>query len=163
AARIAKTGNPIGRRFRVEATPSDPETLYEIVGLAANSKYRDLREDFSPVTYFPVAQTSYQGAGGRFVIRATLPLDRVTPAVRRTLMEIDPNIRYTLQVLETQISNSLLRERLMATLSTVFGTLAALLSAVGLYGVVSFLTARRRGEIGIRMALGAGRGSIVGM
>src|SRR5262249_19736820 len=70
---------------------------------------------------------------------------------------------YTFQVLNTQIHDSLVRQRLMATLSSAFGILAGLLSAIGLYGVISYMVARRRNEIGIRMALGAARGEITGM
>ena len=110
----------------------------------------------------PTAQ-SWLDAPYRFLIRTSLPMDRLTPDVRRVISETHPALRFAFQVYRTQIQDSLLRERLMAALSSAFALLAALLSAVGLYGVVAFLMARRRGEIGLRMALGADRRKIVSM
>jgi len=90
-------------------------------------------------------------------------MDRLTPSVKRAVAGFDPNVRYSFQVLKTQMHDSLVRERLMATLSSAFGILAGLLSAIGLYGVISYMVARRKNEIGIRMALGAGRREILAM
>jgi len=78
-------------------------------------------------------------------------------------MQINPSISLQFDTMKTQIRESLLRERLMATLSGFFGGLAALLATIGLYGVMSYMVARRKNEIGIRMALGAGRGDVVAM
>lgn len=82
-------------------------------------------------------------------------------AVKKTVLHENRGISLQFQVFKTQIRESLLRERLMATLSGFFGALAALLATVGLYGVVSYMVARRRNEIGIRMALGANRTNIL--
>ncbi len=73
-----------------------------------------------------------------------------------------PNTRYVLRVFDTQIRDTLVRERVMAMLSGVFGTIAGVLAAIGLYGIVAYTVERRRREIGIRLALGASRGTIVG-
>jgi putative ABC transport system permease protein len=87
----------------------------------------------------------------------------VTSAVTALAREVHPTSVVSIRTMQSQVSDSLLRERLMATLSGVFGGLAALLATVGLYGVMSYMVARRRNEIGIRMALGAARGDVVRM
>jgi ABC-type antimicrobial peptide transport system permease subunit len=87
----------------------------------------------------------------------------VTAAVTRTIGELNPAIAVQYLVLDRQVRTSLLRERLMATLSSVFGGLAVLIATVGLYGVMAYTVARRRVEIGIRMALGADRHNVVRM
>jgi len=161
--RFTASGNPLGKRFWVEATPSTPETLYEIVGLVHNMKYNELRQDFMPVIYMPMSQDPGPSLGDQLIIHARIPLDSLVPSVRRALEEVNPGIRYSFRVFKTEIYNSLLRERLMAILSSCFGALAGLLSAIGLYGVISYMVARRRNEIGIRMALGACRREILAM
>jgi putative ABC transport system permease protein len=75
---------------------------------------------------------------------------------------VNPNTRFVLRVFDTQIKDTLVRERVMATLSGVFGMIAGLLAAIGLYGIMSYTVERRRREIGIRLALGASRRTIVG-
>ena len=161
--RFTGGGNPLGRRFWVEATPNTPETPYEIVGLAQNMKYNELRQDFMPVIYLPMSQDPGVSLGDQVMIHARIPLDSLVPSVRRAVEEVNPGIRYSFRVFKTEIYNSLLRERLMAILSSCFGVLAGLLSAIGLYGVISYMVARRRNEIGIRMALGACRREILAM
>jgi len=155
--------NPVGQRFRIEATPSTPETEYEIVGLVGDTKYRSLREEFRPIAYLALSQDPAPSLDGHFLIRSNTPLDALLPSVRRAISEVDPAARFTFYQLKTQVQDSLLAERLMATLSSAFGILAAALSAIGIYGVISYLVARRRNEIGIRMALGAGRRNIHAM
>ena len=91
------------------------------------------------------------------------PLTDLIPAVKRTIAEVNPAMVLNFSVFDTMIREGLLRERLMATLSGFFGFLAAILAMIGLYGVISYMVARRRNEIGIRMALGADRSSIVAL
>jgi putative ABC transport system permease protein len=95
------------------------------------------------------------------IIRSSLPLSTLLSAIKHTVAEVNPNIDLDFHVFKTQIQESLLRERLMATLSGFFGFLAGLLATIGLYGVISYTVARRTNEIGIRMALGAGRGDVL--
>jgi predicted permease len=163
ARELTGGANPVGRRLWVEATPSMPATSYEIVGMVRNTKYGDLREQFPPIVYHAQSQDPLSSPGDSFLIRSPLPMDALTAAVRGTLSDASPAIRYQFQVFKTSILDTLVQERLMASLSSAFGILAGLLAAIGLYGVMSYLVTRRRNEIGIRMALGAGRREIVGM
>ena len=97
------------------------------------------------------------------MVRSNLPIGTLIGGLKDTLAQTSPEIDVEFSVFKTEIRNSLLRERLMATLSGFFGFLAAVLATVGLYGVISYTVARRTNEIGIRMALGAQRRNIVGM
>jgi putative ABC transport system permease protein len=147
--------SPVGRRFWVEATPSSPETVYEIVGLVKDTKYEDLREDFGPVAFLPISQEPNPDPMGQFLIRSKVPEAPVTESIKRVFAEANPGINISFQNFKSMISESLLRDRLMATLSGFFGFLALVLASVGLYGILSYGVASRRKEIGIRMALGA--------
>jgi putative ABC transport system permease protein len=95
------------------------------------------------------------------VIRSNLPVSTLTASLKRSVAEANPNVLITSETLVSQVEKTLLRERLMATLSGFFGALAGLLATIGLYGVMSYMVARRRNEIGIRMALGADRALVV--
>ena len=149
--------NPVGLRIRREATPSEPELVFEIVGVVKNTKYEDLREEFQPILYRAAAQEG--NLYPAIAIRSGIPLHSVLGAIRPVLGRIP----FSTQVFKTSIQEGLLRERLLATLSGLFGGLAALLASVGLYGVTSYMVARRRNEIGIRIALGASRSNVMNM
>jgi predicted permease len=155
--------NPIGKGFRIEGGPGEPQPLYQIVGLVKDSKYQSLREPFKPIAYVAASQDKEPGLGTTIIVRSTAPLGSLLAAVRRTVLEENPEISLEFRVFRAQLRNSLLRERLMATLSGFFGFLAVVLATIGLYGVMSYMVARRRGEIGIRMALGANRGDVLGL
>jgi predicted permease len=163
AQRFGKGPNPVGQQLRREATatPFEPEMNFEIVGVVKNTKYKDLRENWQPIVYLAIAQSKIPDLFDQVVIHTGLPLADFTPTLRRTVAEVSPSIDVDLQVFKTQIQESLLPEKLMATLSGFFGLLAALLTAVGLFGMISFLVARRTHEIGVRMALGARKGHVL--
>ena len=155
--------NPIGRRFWVEKTPWEPETAYEIIGLVKDTKYENIREDFGPIAFMPVSQETQPNASGQFLIRSSLPGGQITTSVKNVLLDVNPKITVSFQNFETMIGESLLRDRLMATLSGFFGLLALILASVGLYGILSYSVANRRNEIGIRMALGASGRAVLSM
>jgi len=149
----------VGTRFTKEATPSSPPTTFEIVGVVRNAKYADLKEGVVPVAFLSDGQ--YGGwAYAHLLIRSSLPPAAVTAAVTRVLADVDPRIGVTYGVWSAAIGGTVVRERLLATLSGAFGLLAAILTLVGLYGLIAYTVTRRTNEIGVRMALGAGRAAI---
>jgi putative ABC transport system permease protein len=153
--------NPVGKTFGLEGDKGQPDHLFEVVGMVKNTKYVELRNDWEPIGFFPDAQDQGPNQYANVVVRSDLPLAALVAAIKRTVAEVSPDIDVEFHPFKTQILDGLLRERLMATLSGFFGGLAALLAVIGLYGVISYMVARRTNEIGIRMALGADGGGIV--
>jgi predicted permease len=155
--------NPVGRSFRYEAGAGEQDPVFQIVGLVKNTKYYQLREDPLPIGFFPITQDEKPGAGANYVIRAAGSIGEIMRNVTSGVGEVSPAIGIEFRPLSRQIKESLLRDRLMATLSGSFGLLAGFLATLGLYGVISYMVARRRNEIGVRIALGADRGRVIGM
>jgi predicted permease len=159
AAKLGGPARAVGRRFTREATPGGPEKTYEVVGVVGNSAYAGLKEDPRPVAYYAATQ-SEPSQMARMMIRSALPSAAASATVTAALTDIDRRIEVAYTVMPTMIRDTLVQERLLAALSGGFGGLAALLTMVGLYGLVAYSVTRRTGEIGIRMALGATRGDI---
>lgn len=151
--------NPLGKH--VSAPGWDPG-WFAIVGVVQDGKTRSLREQTVPMIYLPL----YQAPEGlaTFEVRTAISPLSVADAVRRVVKATDSRIPvYGVKTLDEQVNQSLIQERLVAWLSSLFGLLALLLAAVGLYGLMTYAVNRRTGEIGIRMALGAARRQIAGM
>jgi predicted permease len=155
--------SPLGRVFSVDQPPTaTPIPTYTIVGVVADTKYRTLREQLTPIAYVAAAQEATEDPDLQIVVHSAVGAS-VTPAMTAALREVNPAITVTFQRLERLLSNSMTSERLMAALSGFFGGLAVLIATIGLYGVMSYMVTRRRMEIGIRMALGADRPTVVRM
>jgi predicted permease len=163
AGRFFPGVNPIGKTFRTVAEPNYPEAEVQIVGLIKNTRYFSLQDEEPPMAYGVISQFPPGPTGNMMFIRSSAPLPTVEASVRRRISAWRPGMAMQFSVFQQQISDSLMRERLLAALSGFFGALAALLASIGLYGVLAYNAVRRRNEIGIRMALGATRGQIMGL
>jgi putative ABC transport system permease protein len=161
ARKYFKGANPVGHTFHLEASAGKPENLFQIVGLVRNTKYFNLREEAQPIGFFPIAQDEEPGSEATFVLRVAGSPTSVAGSAKAAVAAMSPSIGIQFQPFSTQLEDSVLGERLMATLSGGFGLLAALLATLGLYGVIAYMIARRRKEIGVRMALGADRARVV--
>jgi putative ABC transport system permease protein len=157
------TIEPIGKTFRVTQSRGNPDKVYQIVGLVGNTKYRDLREQFSPIVYLAEGQDRSPDPESSIVIRSTETTSSLISALKEVSKRTGSEIVLSFSVFRTSILQGLSRERLMATLSGFYGVLAAILSMVGLYGIISYSVVRRRSEIGIRMAMGANKSKILTM
>jgi putative ABC transport system permease protein len=153
--------NPVGRSFDFIQEAGKPDLVYQIVGLAADEKYQNLREQLTPIVFVAESQDRNPISEATIAVRSELPLAGLGSSVKDALVEMNPALHIEFIPYRTAVTQALLRERLMATLSGFFAGLAAVLAMIGLYGVISYMVSRRRNEIGIRMALGAARGNIL--
>ena len=154
--------SPIGRHVGFGQGPRSKLNI-EIVGLVDDSLYEGPREGVRRQVFVPFAQADYPGAV-TFYVRTTMASAGVFPILRRKIADLDAAMPiYEMKTLDQQLDETLSTERLIAILSAAFGVLATILAAIGLYGVMAFVVARRTKEIGLRMALGARRLEVVWM
>ena len=148
---------PIGRAFRLR------QKVYQIVGLVGDTKYRDVREEFQPIIFLAESQDAEPDPESTLLLRSRENVSSLIASLKEMAQRTNPEMVLSFSVLRTSVLRGLSRERLMATLSGFYGALAAVLAMVGLYGIVSYMVIRRRNEIGIRMAMGADKMSILQM
>jgi ABC-type antimicrobial peptide transport system permease subunit len=135
----------------------------EIIGVVKDIKYTSLRDEIPPQAFVPYYGSHFLG-GMTVYLRTTYDPNQLMPLVRTKVRQLDPSVPvHDMRTTETQISNSLTTERMIASLSTVFAFLATLLATIGLYGVMAYTVAQRSREIGIRIALGADRNKVIWM
>ena len=154
--------DPIGRHLGFGSDPGT-KTDMEIIGVVKDIKYTSLRDEIPPQAYIPYL--SSRGVGGMTVyVRTTADPKTMMNLIREKVRDLDANMPiFDMRTTDEQIQNSLSAERMIASLSTVFGLLATILAAVGLYGLMAYNVVQRTREIGIRMALGAAQGDVVWM
>jgi predicted permease len=148
--------NPLGILIAMGSRP-DAKPDAEIIGVVQDTSYRSVRERWEQA-YFPLGQEYF---GSSFYVRFRGTPESAFQTIRAILRSADPALPVTMRTVDEQVDRSLNTERMLAALSTGFGTLALLLSLVGLYGVMSFVVTQRTREIGIRLAMGATRLSTV--
>jgi len=157
ARRFFKSEDVVGRRLRLGMSPTSP--LYEIVGVSGDARYTSVRGDMPPTAYLPATQQPLNFIN--FAMRTAGAPESLAGAARDVVRRVDDQVPVAgMRTLAEQAAESLQQERLFARLSLLLGGVTLALSAVGLYGLLAYGVAVRVPEIGLRMALGAGRRSV---
>jgi predicted permease len=161
ARRFFPGRSPVGRTFRLP--DGDGFGLpVEIIGVVRDTKYESLRDEAPATAFFAMAQEPATAPEVSFTVQSAGPVGAVAAVVPRVFRDVAPRAVLRVMAMDRQMAESLARDRLLAALSTAFGALALLLAAVGLYGTLSHMVARRRAELAVRVALGAAPGRVLG-
>lgn len=172
AAKVVIVNEAFVRTFLPNRNPLDsymgfrwganPRPDRKIIGVVADSRSYSLRRDVPPLVLVPYTQIGL--ADMTVYVRTSIPSGQVFKVIRKQVHEIDSGVPiYEMGTMEDQLDNSLVIERLVGFLSSLFGALATILAMIGLYGVTAYSVARRIQEIGIRMALGAQRWNVLAL
>ena len=157
ARQVFAEANPLGHHFG-----QNEREVLEVIGVVRDTKYANLLDAPRAVMYLPISQTPATQV--TFLVRSAGSAESLVDAARQRMIAFDPSLpMYRVNTLDTQARESLLRQRLLARVSGLLGSIALLLAGVGLYGLMSFAVAQRVKEIGVRMALGADRTRVVWM
>ncbi len=151
--------NPLGKSIGVDE--DDKNVPFQVIGVAKDAKYNRIDESHRNVIYIAATQDVAPRSGQHFELRSDLSMQTLAPAVRTIIAGVNKDIALEFRSFETQVSETMVQQRVVATLASAFGVLALVLAMVGLYGMTAYVVTRRTAEIGIRLALGAQRSAVL--